>query len=153
MNEAAEQKLKDYYSQDAGRRVSEGMREKAERGVMPGCAPLGYRNVTVNDERVVVPDTETAPKVRLLFELAEEEGMSLRKLAIEAERMGLRSRNGKPFGPSALKAILENPFYYGALTFQGKTLVGSHEPLVTAALFESVQRTLGGRRRNGVMPI
>jgi site-specific DNA recombinase len=146
--QSKEEALKDYYSQESGRRISAAMREKAERGVMPGCAPLGYKNAWVDGEKAIVIDPDTAPKVKRLFELAAIKKMSLRKLAVEAEILGLRSRNGKRFGPSALKAVMENPFYCGLLTYRGKIMPGSHEPLVTAALLESVQHSLQGRRRN-----
>ena len=103
------------------------MRAKAERGILPGCAPIGYKNAIVNGEKVIVLDPKTAPKVKRLFEMAPK--MSLRKLAVEAEKMGLRSRNGKMFGPSSIKAILENPFYGGMLHFNGRVLKGQHESL------------------------
>ena len=116
-------------------RSKAGMLAKAERGILPGCAPLGYRNAIVDGERVIVPDPETAPKVRRLFELASRKKMSLRKLAAEAERIGLRSRNGKPFGPSAMKAVLENPFYIGIVRFNKILIRGQHKALVDENAF------------------
>lgn len=127
--EPSDQDFRDCYYRERGCRVSAAMRAKAERGVMPGCAPLGYKNAVVNGERVIVLDPETAPKVKRLFELATKKKMSLRKLAVEAEKMGLRSRNGKTFGPSALKAILENPFYKGLIRYQGELIRGNHNSL------------------------
>lgn len=125
-----------------GRKVSKAMSAKARKGVMPGCAPLGYKNAWVDGERAIIIDPATAPKVRRLFELAGRKRWSLRKLVAEAERMGISSRNGKPFGPSSLKAILENPFYRGKVRWNGETLQGKHEPLVSDALFIGIQKKL-----------
>lgn len=120
-------------------RSKAAMRAKAEQGIFPGCAPLGYKNVKVDGQKTITLDLETAPKVKRLFELASKKKMSLRKLAIEAEKMGLRSRNGKTFGPSSLKGILENPFYIGALRYSDHLSQGAHRAIVNAELFARVQ--------------
>ncbi len=86
------------------------MREKAERGTFPRCAPLGYKNAVVDGEKVIVIDEETAPKVRLLFRLASKKGMTIRRLVPSAAVIGLRSRNGKPLGAFSIHLILNNPF-------------------------------------------
>lgn len=44
------------------------MREKAEQGIYPSVAPLGYRNVAgTHDKRTIEPDPEQAPIVQRLF--------------------------------------------------------------------------------------
>lgn len=116
------------------------MWDKARSGVFPGCAPLGYRNAISDGEKVIVPDPETAPKVRRLFELASTGKLSLRKMLPMAEEMGLRSRNGKPLQASSLRAILTNPFYLGLVRYKGELITGRHEPLVDRRLFEVAQR-------------
>ena len=56
--------------------------------------------------------------------------------------MGLRGpRNGKELPKSSMARLLKNPFYYGELVRGGETYKGSHEPLITKELFDSVHRT------------
>jgi site-specific DNA recombinase len=145
--QSKEERLKGYYSQEAGRRISAAMREKAERGIMPGCAPLGYKNAWVDGQKTIAIDPETAPKVKRLFELAGRKKWSLRKLAAEADRMGLKTRNSKAFGLSSLKAVIENPFYLGYMRYNDTIIIGQHSSLVSAKAFQAVQSNLAARRR------
>jgi hypothetical protein len=137
----------DTYQKYLTERSKAAMRAKAERGVFPGCAPLGYGNAEVEGEKVIVPDPETAPKVRRLFELAAGKRMSLRKLAAEAEEMGLRSRNGKPLSAPALRLMLTNPFYVGMVRYGGTERTGLHDPIVSGAEFDRAAAALASRSK------
>ena len=45
-----------------------GMQEKAEQGIWPTPAPLGYRNVAGSDgKKIIEPDPKSAPVVACLF--------------------------------------------------------------------------------------
>ena len=57
------------YSQNLGEETVKGMTEKARAGIYPSFAPVGYQNVDgPNGKRIIVPDPETAPVVREVFE-------------------------------------------------------------------------------------
>src|SRR4029079_18326073 len=59
-----------------------GMLEKAEQGIWPSFAPLGYRNITGLDaKKVIAPDPEVAPIVSKLFDWYATDTISLRELA------------------------------------------------------------------------
>ncbi len=45
-----------------------GMLEKAEQGIYPSFAPLGYVNVESNGKRSIAPDPIVAPLIMKLFE-------------------------------------------------------------------------------------
>lgn len=130
--------LQPYWTEKA----KDAMREKANSGVLPGCAPLGYKNVEIEGEKVIVPDLITAAKVRNLFLLAESRKYTLRGILPLVEAMGLRSRNGKQIGLSALYTILTNPFYMGRLRYKGELIRGTQAPLVHEKLFERVQQRM-----------
>lgn len=115
------------------------MRGKAYRGVLPGCAPLGYMNAVVNGEAVIVPDPMTCHKVRNLFLLARMRKLSLRGMLPLVAAMGLTSRNGKPIGVSSLHAVLTNPFYMGTVRYSEELIAAEHQPLIDKRLFETVQ--------------
>lgn len=144
--DAAEAALRKWYAEDRGRRVARGMREKAERGIMPGCAPLGYINAVIGGERVIVPDPGTAPLVRKAFELATTGRYSLRKLLSVMTSKGLVSRNGKPLGASALWTVLTNPVYAGRIRYNGELLPGRHEAIVDDDLLMKTAAVLEGKR-------
>lgn len=53
-----------------GKKVRQSMSKKVEEGIIPGCAPVGYKNIVVEGKRGIVPDPEAAPLVREAFGLA-----------------------------------------------------------------------------------
>ncbi len=118
-----------------GRRVSGAMAAKAARGIMPGCAPLGYKNAWVKGEKAIVIDEGIAPLVREAFELAAA-GMPLRKVLDVITVKGLRSRNGRPMGVSGLWNVLTNPFYTGRMRYGGQLVEGTHPAIVSEELFK-----------------
>lgn len=122
--------------------VKKGHAEKLKLGIWPGKAPMGYTNKL--DDHTIVIDQELGPIVKRAFELAKTGNYSLSKLKKELYKMGLRGpRNGKELPKSSMARLLKNPFYYGELVRGGETYKGSHEPLITKELFDSVQYVLG----------
>lgn len=126
-----------------GQLARKAMYEKAKSGYLPGCAPVGYKNTALQGEKLIVPDPVMSKKVRNLFELVAQ-GKSIRKAGVLAMALGLRSRNWKHLGPSAVYGILTNPFYIGKIRYNGQLLPGRHQPIISGRLFEGVQERLSG---------
>jgi hypothetical protein len=135
------------YRRMLGRSASRGMARKAEKGDLPGCAPVGYRNVRDGEKCWIELDERMAPLVRRVFQLAAEGDTSLRKILQIVTNEGLCSRNGKPLSVSSLHAMLNNPFYTGMLRYGGGLLPGNHPAIVDKFLFEQVQAALERRQR------
>ncbi len=123
------------------------MRQKAESGIMPGRVPVGYKNALWRGEKYVALDSARDWQVRALF-LFIRNGASIRKAGLHACGLGLRSRDGKPLGPSSIYAILTNPFYTGMLRYKGELIEGKHEAIVSQELFVMVQHSLTGGSRS-----
>ncbi|MFZ5452536.1 MAG: recombinase family protein [Thermodesulfobacteriota bacterium] len=56
------------YIDNLSEETKKGMLEKAEQGIFPSFAPLGYINVECGGKRIIQIDPEMAPFVRQLFE-------------------------------------------------------------------------------------
>ena len=83
------------YIDNLGEETKKGMREKAEQGIYPSAAPIGYCNVAGSrDKRAIEPDPESAPIIQRLFEWYATGNYSLRDLTKKAYEDGLRSRTG-----------------------------------------------------------
>ena len=54
--------------------------------------------------------------------------------------------SGRKLGAAHVQHMLSNPIYCGRIRHKGKLFPGAHEPLITPALFETVQDTLSGKR-------
>jgi site-specific DNA recombinase len=66
------------------------MQEKAEQGIWPTVAPLGYRNVVGSEgKKVIEPNPVLAPLVARLFEWYASGTLSLKEAAEKARAAGL----------------------------------------------------------------
>jgi site-specific DNA recombinase len=125
------------------------MAEMAASGLFPGCAPTGYRNAIFGTGRKsILPDPILAPLVLEAFVLVDTGSYTIRELAAIMEAKGLRSRQGKVLGPSALWYLLRNPFYAGYVRWNGRQVRGAHQAIVSEELFWRVQVKLGGRGKS-----
>lgn len=143
-----EEMTKQEYLAWRGKKASLAMAEKAKRGELPGCAPVGYRNVWVSGEKSVMLDEKLAPLVRETFELAAEGSHSLRKILEIMTEKGLVSRSGRKMSVSSLWGILTNPFYTGAMRYENGILAGKHQRLIDDDLFRRVRERMSFRRRH-----
>lgn len=126
--------------------VMKGLTQKFLKGGFPSIAPTGYLNDA--QTRGITLDARQAPLVRKLFELYGTGRYSLEEIAKIGQREGLEHPlKRKPIKKSGIYHILTNPFYYGLMKWNGQSGIGSHEPLISQALFERVQQVLGGQMR------
>jgi site-specific DNA recombinase len=128
--------------------VRKGMLEKAEQGIYPSHAPIGYSNIDSEGKRIIVPDERTAHLIRKLFEWYATGQYSLLELTRKARAEGLAYRkSGSPMDKSCVHLILRNPIYYGDFRWDGKVFAGTHEALVSRELWDTVQEMLESKAR------
>jgi DNA invertase Pin-like site-specific DNA recombinase len=106
------------YIDNLGEETKKGMREKAEQGIYPSVAPLGYRNILgSHDKKTIEPDPESGPMVQRLFEWYATGNYSLRDITKKAYNEGLRSRTGAKVVRSSIHALLTNPLAFPILDY------------------------------------
>jgi site-specific DNA recombinase len=128
--------------------TGKGMVEKARQGIWPSYAAIGYVNVQRADgKKAIEPDPVRAPIVIKLFERYAEGDSSLAEIVATARQMGLASRKTGTYGKSQIQRILRNPIYQGDVAWHKQTYPGTHKPLVSRQLWQTVQDTLDGKRR------
>jgi DNA invertase Pin-like site-specific DNA recombinase len=135
------------YSQNLGEETIKGMLQKAQPGLWPSYAPLGYTNVEgPNSKRTIVPDPSVAPAIARMFEQYATGKYSLKQMSKKASADGLAYRkSGGPVPTSTVHKILRNRIYSGDFDFDGTTYHGTYEPVVSHELWEQVQAILDGR--------
>ncbi|MFE0014630.1 recombinase family protein [Mesorhizobium sp. NPDC059054] len=135
------------YIDNLSEEARKGQMEKAEQGIWPTKAPLGYVNVVAKDgKKVIEPDPVLAPIVVKLFERYATGQYSLKALTKAAHADGLvYPKSGNLVPVSTTHAILRNRLYSGLFQWNGKLHRGKHEPLVSIELWERVQGVLTGR--------
>ncbi|TXT48536.1 MAG: recombinase [Limisphaerales bacterium] len=134
-----------YYVDSLSENTKRGLREKVRRGEFPGRAGFGY----LNDYRTkkLVVDRARAPLVKEVFERYAAGDATLDTLRQFLYERGLRSSTGKSVGRSFVSQLLSNPIYYGHFLYAGEVHEGSHEPIITKALFDQVDAVLNRRWR------
>lgn len=140
------------YIDNLSEEARKGMREKAEQGIWPSFAPIGYVNVVEpSGRRVIATDPELGPLVTRLFDWFSTGSYSVKTLAAKAREAGLRYRkSGRPVGASTVHHMLRNRIYTGQFDWLDKTYDGIHEPLTSSALWDVVQDLLDERGHDRV---
>jgi site-specific DNA recombinase len=136
------------YIDNLSEEARKGMREKAEQGLWPTFAPLGYRNILADSgKRIIEPDPELVPHIRGLFESYAQGTKSIKEAAAEARAAGLTFRKtGSRIPTSTVHKILRMRLYMGEFEWNGRVYAGTHEPIVARELWDRVQAVLDGRK-------
>ena len=128
-----------------------GLRAKAERGWYPTFATLGYMHnpYKLKGEKEIITDPERFDLVRKVWDLMLTGTYTPpQALKIATEEWGLRNRKGQNIAKSNIYRILSDPFYYGSFEYpkgSGNWYEGKHEPMITRAEYDQVQRVMGGK--------
>ena len=130
-------------SNDISRKTKMGMTEKAEQGVYPSSAPIGYLNNKLTHKIEI--DSSAAPVIKTVFSRMATGNFSLQMLADELYSEGFRSKKGNRIYKSTLSHILKNPIYFGSFFWDRRLYQGIHEPLVTKTIYDRVSEVLCGK--------
>ena len=137
------------YIRDLSTNVKRGLYAKAERGLFPTFAPIGYLN-NIHDpkgSKRIVKDPKRFALVRKMFDLILEKHYTpVQVWRIATKEWGLTTKKGKPLGRSTIYKVFTNPVYYGLFEYpanSGKWYKGKHQPMITAEEYDNVQIILG----------
>ncbi len=133
------------YIDNLSEETSKGMRAKAELGLWPSFAPLGYINN--RETKGIDVDFQRAPIIRNLFEEYVRGKMNLREGEKFVWERGLRTRKGNLVSKSNIYKMLTNPIYIGDFKWDGVYYKGKHNPIVSRDVFEKVQGILNDRSK------
>jgi DNA invertase Pin-like site-specific DNA recombinase len=129
-----------HYIENLREEVKKGMREKAEQGIYPSRAPLGYRNNKA--ERTIEIHPERAALVKRIFEVYASGQCSLAEL-----RKIVQTETGTAISKAHLHTTLTNPFYTGNFVWGGRMYRGTHPTFVAPDLYERVHTVLRGHNK------
>lgn len=157
--EAMLEAMAEYYSLNLADEVKKGMTEKARRGEYQTYAPFGYRL----EHGMLFPIPEKAVIVRQMYEDYLHHGKSPFGIARELNALGIKTLRGNTWENRTVKYILQNPVYKGYVRWnpEGKKDLrqhkylnskfiiekGSHEPIVSEELWQSVNDKLFAEHR------
>ncbi len=127
------------YIANLSEEVKKGQAEKIRQGWLPTRPPIGYRTIGEKGHKTHVIDENTAPVIKRAFELYATGNYSMKRLADELYKDGLRTKAGKKPAKSRIEDILKEPFYYGAIRWNDVLHNnGAQKPLISKELFDKV---------------
>ncbi len=129
-----------YYIDNLSENIKRGHRQKLKQGLWPQMVPLGYLNN--KETKQIYVDKEKAPLIKKAFELYATGKYTLKELRKIVNNLGLRGRKNKPLSTSNYQYLLQNPFYYGLMRYNGEFYEGKHEPIITKKLFDECQEVM-----------
>src|SRR3989338_6850867 len=141
-------------SDDNSVAVKRGLKTKLQMGWYPSRAPLGYlnsKNFEEKGQNFIFKDPERFDTVKRMWSLMLTGNYTPPKiLEIATNEWKFKTRTtkrfvGKPLSTSGIYRIFTNPFYCGMFEY-GKpkqSYKGNHEPMVTEAEFDRVQKIMG----------
>lgn len=137
--------MAEYYSLQLSQNVRRGMLESAKKHkAIGGHIPLGFK---VDSDNNYVIDEDTAPTVRMIFQLYAE-GSTISEILSRLNSMGLKTAEGRAFGKCSLAVLLKNEKYIG--TYKYKDLIDDPDAIpaiVDKDIFWQVQSMLKVNRR------
>jgi DNA invertase Pin-like site-specific DNA recombinase len=138
------------YIRNLREEVRKGFYGRLKQGLYPLGAPIGY--LDQGGGKPKIPDPVRMSFIRAAFDMYATGDVSLPALADELYRLGLRNKAGTKVNFNRLSEILHNPFYMGLLRIKrtGEFYQGIHEPIVSATLFERVQKMLSRKANRKV---
>ena len=134
-----------YYVDNLSENIKRGIRQKLKNGIWPNRAPVGYLNDREN--HTIIIDEKRAPLVKLAFEMFATGDYTLDQVRSKINNMGLVSTRGRQLSKSNYHRMFQNPVYCGLLQFDGELHQAIHEPIITKALFDKVQKVLSAKSR------
>jgi DNA invertase Pin-like site-specific DNA recombinase len=137
------------YIDNLSEEARKGQQEKADQGIWPTKAPLGYLNVVGPEgKRIIAPDPEVAPMIVKMFVWYAAGTLSMKEVAEKALAEGLiYRRTGASVPTSAVHTALRNRIYTGEFIWNGRRYRGRHQPLIHLDLYERVQEVIADRMK------
>lgn len=128
-----------------GLNVKRGLKTKAEHGIFPGLAPLGYRNdrYAERGNKTIHTDPKRFKILRDAFEYMLTGSYTITELLrILNEEWNFKKPDGKPLARSTLYTLFGRPFYYGMFEYPvgtGNWYQGEHQPMITKDEYDRLQ--------------
>src|SRR3989339_562009 len=129
-----------YYIDNLSENIKRGHRQKLKNGLWPQMAPLGYLNN--KETKQIYVDKEKSPLIKKAFEAYATGKHTLKEIRKIINELGLKGRRDSLLSVSNFQYLLQNPFYYGLIRYNGEYFEGKHKPIISKKLFDECQEVM-----------
>ena len=131
------------------RKTKKGMQERFDSGWLPGWAPLGYINKTVNDKKIIAPDPKKWHLVKEAFTKYLTGNYSALEISDILYEKGLTSKTGKKICNSIMIQTLKSPFYCGLIHWDGQEKEGKHQKMISMSEHNQILTIMNAHNCHG----
>ncbi len=128
-----------YYSDELSQKIHRGLTDNAEKAIVNGSVPLGFRRGKDGHAEIV---EEEAAMVREIFRRVNDDEPLIR-IVEDFNRRGFRTKKGKLWNKSSFNTILSNERYIGIYLYKEHRIPGGFPAIVEKELFDQVQDKIG----------
>lgn len=137
--------MDEYYSIRLSGEVIRGMKEKALKEGYQSSPPLGYQAVGSGNPYVINEDEFKI--VSYIFEQFDVYDRDYTAITRSLNNMGYRTKRGMLFEARSVRRILHNPFYYGLVSWDDVSFMGTHEVRLTKEQFDKRMAKIQSRSK------
>ena len=131
-----------YYSDELSQKINRGLRDNAEKGIVNGAVPLGYRRGADGHAEIVPEEAEI---VREVFRRVAA-GEQLIRIIEDMNRRGIRTKHGKEWNRSTFNKMLSNERYVGVYLYKDHRIEGGFPEIIDKELFDQVQMKIATKK-------
>ena len=131
----------EYYSKELAQKIHRGLKDNAEKGIVNGSIPLGYRRGADGHAEIVPEEAEV---VREIFRRVLE-GEPLIRIAEDLNRRGIKTKKGAQWNKSSFNRILSNERYVGVYLYKEFRIEGGFPVIVDKDTFAQAQVYIKGK--------
>lgn len=128
-----------YYSDELSQKINRGLTDNAEKGIVNGSVPLGFRRGHDGYPEIVPEEAEI---VREIFRRVAE-GEMLIRIIEDLNRRGIKTKLGREFTRSSFNRMLSNERYIGVYRYKGIVHPEGFPAIVSKDLYYDVQKRIG----------
>ena len=119
--------------------------EKLRLGVWPGSRMVGYN--WDEKRRNFVPNPEKTKAIKTVCEEFAEGRTGFEAAGQRLFSFGIATKHGTPLSKSGVRQILTNRKLMGVMDWRGEVFEGKYSPIISAELFQKVQKMLSKRSK------
>lgn len=127
--------LAEYYSKELSRKISRGMIDNAEKCLICGSLPFGYKRGADGHYAI---DEEQAEIVKEIYNRVAE-GENLVRICEDLNNRGIRTKTGSRWGRSSFNRLLSNERYLGIYIYGDIRVVDGIPAIIEKELYDKVQ--------------
>ena len=124
-----------YYSDELSQKIHRGLRDNAEKGIVNGSVPLGYRRGSDGHAEVIEEEAELVKEIFARVHAGER----LIRIVEDFNQRGIKTKKGKPWNRSSFNRILSNDRYIGVYRYKGIEIEGGFPAIIDKDTFDQVQ--------------